>query len=178
MRSQTISNLIRSLRTRLRREQAVRIAFYASLIFKAIFAGIEVLGGVIVAFISQSVVLDLVRLVTQEELAEDPRDLVANYLLHGAQHLSINAQHFAAVYLLIHGIIKLWLIIGLLRRKLWYYPTALIIFCLFIIYQIYLLSLHFSPWLLLITLVDAVVIALTWHEYRYLRSSNVGKSPF
>ena len=82
---------------------------------------------------------------------------------------------FAAVYLLGHGVIKLWLIIGLLREKLWYYPTALVVFGLFIVYQLYRYSFTHSIWLLLITIVDLVVIGLTWHEYRYLRRVLIAK---
>ena len=69
-----------------------------------------------------------------------------------------------------HGVIKLWLIIGLLRRKLWYYPLAIAVFGLFIVYQLYRYSFTNSVWLLVLSAVDAAVIALTWHEYRYLRS--------
>ena len=85
------------------------------------------------------------------------------------QHLSLGAQHFAAIYLVSHGAIKLWLIIGLLREKLWYYPTAMVIFALFIVYQFYHFSFTHSVFLLFITVVDFVVIILTWHEYGYLR---------
>ncbi len=102
-------------------------------------------------------------------MAEDPRDLVANYLLHAPQQLSVSAQHFTAVYLFSHGAIKLWLIVGLLRGRLWYYPTAMVVFWLFIVYQLYRFSFTHSIFLLLITALDIVVIALTWHEYSYLR---------
>ena len=159
------------------KEQNIRIIFYVSLIFKAVFAGLEAIGGIIAAFISQHAILGLAQLATQEELTEDPRDIVANYLLHAAQQLSISAQHFVALYLLSHGIIKLWLIIGLLRKKLWYYPTAMAVFGLFVIYQIYLLSFSMSPGLLFITVIDAVVIILTWHEYRYLKHPSDAVAP-
>jgi hypothetical protein len=66
-----------------------------------------------------------------------------------------------------HGVVKLWLIIGLLRQKLWYYPLAAAVFGLFIVYQY---SFTNSLWLLVLSAVDVAVIALTWHEYRYLRS--------
>jgi uncharacterized membrane protein len=75
-----------------------------------------------------------------------------------------------ALYLLIHGALKLWLVLGLLREKLWYYPTAIAVFSLFIGYQLYRFSFTHSAFLLLITAIDLVVVALTWHEYNYLRS--------
>lgn len=150
-------------------EHKIHLFFEVSLFLKGAFALLEIIGGFLAYFVPAQFVLGLVAVLTQPELAEDPRDPVANYLLHAAQHLSIGTQHFAALYLLSHGAIKLWLIVGLLREKLWYYPTALIVFGLFIIYQLYRFSFTHSPFLLFLTAVDVVVIALTWHEYRYLK---------
>ncbi|WP_229517240.1 DUF2127 domain-containing protein [Paraburkholderia terrae] len=62
---------------------------------------------------------------------------MANFLLHTVQLLPIGAQKFAAIYLLGHGMKKLWLIVGLLRKRLWYYPVSMTVFGLFIAYQVY-----------------------------------------
>ena len=70
--------------------------------------------------------------VTSEEFAEDADDLVANFLLHTVQHLYIGAQ--AAIYQIGQGMIKLWLIVGLLQQRLWYYPVSMIV--LSIAYQV------------------------------------------
>lgn len=150
-------------------ERYVHWAFQISLCFKAIFALLELAGGIAALFVTHTLLIRLANLVTQGELQEDPHDLVANYLLHTVQHLSIGTQHFTALYLISHGAIKLWLIIGLLRERLWYYPTALVVLSLFVVYQLYRFTFTHSPWLLMLTLVDFVVIALTWHEYRFLR---------
>jgi uncharacterized membrane protein len=152
-------------------EKNIHLAFDISLLFKGVLAVFEVIGGILAYFVSQQFLLQIVSAITQEELTEDPRDFIANYLVHSVQYLSISAEHFAAFYLLAHGIIKLWLIVGLLRKKLWYYPTAIIVFSLFIIYQLYRFNFTHSIWLLLITIVDIIVIWLTWHEYKYLRHS-------
>ncbi len=109
--------------------------------------------------------------ITRHELAEDRRDVIANYLLHAAQSFSVSTQHFTAIYLLSHGIIKVWLIVGLLRKRLWYYPAAILIFGLFIVYQLYRFSFTHSMLLLLITALDLLVIILTWQESNYLRRS-------
>ena len=99
----------------------------------------------------------------------DPNDLLTGLFLHTVQHLSIGTQKFAAVYLLVHGTIKLWLIAGLLRKRLWYFPVAMTVFSLFIVYQLYRYTNTHSGWLLVITALDLVIIALTWHEYRGLK---------
>lgn len=150
-------------------EQNIHLVFEISLLFKGAFALIEIMGGVAAYFITPQWALRAVAAVTQDELAEDPHDFVATHLLHWAQHLSISTQHFTAIYLLIHGAIKLALIIGLLRMKLWVYPTAIVAFGMFILYQLYRYTLTQSVWLLVLTVIDIVVIGLTWHEYHYFK---------
>jgi uncharacterized membrane protein len=152
-------------------EKSIHLIFEVSLWLKGVFALSEIAAGVAAYFFSHHFLLSLVLWVTRDEFAEDPHDLVATFLLHAVQNLSVSAQTFAAAYLLGHGLIKLWLIIGLLRKRIWYYPTAIVAFFLFIAYQLYRYSFTHSIWLLLITLLDLIVIGLTWHEYRYLRAS-------
>lgn len=151
-------------------EQKLRLFFELSLWFKAIFAVSEIVAGAATYFVPQRLFLTLVLWVTKDEFAEDPHDLVAKFLLHTVQHLSVDAQKFAAIYLVGHGVIKLWLIVGLLRERLWYFPVSIIVFGLFIGYQTYRFAFTHSVWLLLVTALDIVIIVLTWHEYRYLRN--------
>lgn len=151
-------------------EHYIHLAFQISLWIKGLFALTEIISGAALFFVSRQWLVGLAGAITHGELVEDPHDLIANFLLHSAQHLSISSQHFTGAYLLSHGVIKLWLIIGLLRERLWYYPTALIVFGLFILYQLYRFEHTHSPWLLFVTAIDVVVIGLTWHEYRYLRA--------
>lgn len=158
------------LRLKASDEEKLHLIFEVSLWFKAVFALSEIFAGVAAYFIPQRFFLTLVLWVTRDEFVEDPHDLVANLLLHTAQHLSVGTKEFAAAYLLGHGVIKLWLIAGLLRERLWYYPVSLVVFCAFVVYQVYRYSFTHSIWLLLITALDIVIIALTWHEYRYLRN--------
>ena len=158
------------MKRRLFDERTIRLAFEASLVLKAVFAAAEILGGIGAYFVSQQFLFRVVERITRQELLEDPRDFIANYLLHSAQHFSVSTRNFTAAYLLSHGVIKLWLIAGLLRERLGYYPVGIAVFGLFIVYQVYRFSLTQSLWLVLITALDLVVIGLTWHEYRYLGS--------
>jgi uncharacterized membrane protein len=155
---------------RLSKEKNIHLAFEISLFLKGLFALGQIMGGIIAFFVTKEFLLKAASILTQEELLEDPRDLVANFLLRSTQNLSVSTQRFMALYLLAHGSVKLWLIVGLLREKLWYYPTAIVVFSLFIFYQLYRFTFTHSLWLVLITAIDVIVIALTWHEYKYLRS--------
>ncbi|MDE1919128.1 MAG: DUF2127 domain-containing protein [Patescibacteria group bacterium] len=153
---------------RLLSEKNIHLVFDVSLWLKAVFAFGEILSGIATYFVSKELLVQIIFLVTKAEFAEDPHDRLANYLLHAAQNLSIGARDFAAIYLIAHGIVKLWIIAGLLRKKLWYYPTAMIVFGLFIVYQLYRFAFTHSVLLILITILDLIVIGLTWHEWRYL----------
>ena len=150
-------------------EKTTHVIFQLTLLCKAVFAVAEILAGIGAYFVTQQFVFGLVARLSQAELFQHQHDLIANYLYTSAQHFSVSTRNFTAAYLLSHGVVKLWLIVGLLRERLWYYPLAIGVFGLFVVYQLYRFSLSHSPWLILITLVDLVVIALTWHEYRYVR---------
>jgi uncharacterized membrane protein len=152
-------------------EKSTHFLFQLSLLCKAVFAAAEILAGIGAYFVTQQLVFRLVDRLTRAELFQHPHDLIANYLYASAEHFSLSTRNFTAAYLLSHGVVKLWLIVGLLREKHWYFPLAIAVFGLFIVYQLYRFSLSHSPWLILITLVDLVVIALTWQEYRYVRRS-------
>ena len=150
-------------------EKRIHLIFQVALWLKGAFALFEIGGGILAYLVPQQFLLSLVAALTRNELAEDPHDAIANYLLHAAQHYSVGTREFTAIYLVSHGVIKLWLILGLLRERLWYYPTALVVFGLFIVYQLYRFSHTHSPFLLFITALDVLVIVLTWHEWRFLR---------
>jgi len=143
-------------------------AFGLGLLLKGAFALAEIGAGLFIYFANRHFLLALAHAVTRMELMGDPHDFVANHLLHAAQNLSVSDRHFTAFYLISHGVIKLWLIIGLLRKRLAYYPAAMIVFGLFIVYQMYRYSFTGSISLLFITGLDLVVIWLTLLEYRHL----------
>ena len=152
-----------------RREERLHRFFEITLLLKALFAAGEIVAAIGIYVVPLGAVSDLVGAITHAELAAHPHDIVAARLADWAQNLSVDTQHFVAFYLLGHGAVKLWVIIGLMRERLWYYPVALVVFTAFIIYQIHRYTLTHSVSLLLITVIDLVVIWLTWHEYRYLR---------
>src|SRR5262249_24081295 len=109
-------------------EKNIRRLFEFNLLVKGLFAFFEIVGGITPYFISPQFILRTVQSITQNELSEDPRDFISSHLLHWAENFSVSTQHFTAFYLLSHGVIKLWLIWGLYRDKLWYYPVSIAVF--------------------------------------------------
>ena len=143
--------------------------FRISVLLKGLNAALEIVGGVTLFAVSPAFILRTIALLTQDEIAEDPRDLVANSLRRAASHISPASQHFAAFYLLIHGVIKIGLVGALLKQKLWAYPAAVIVFGAFIVYQLYRFTLTHSIGLIALSLFDLVVIWLIYLEYRALK---------
>jgi uncharacterized membrane protein len=150
-------------------EHRIRQVFLVSVLLKGAHAVIECVGGVALSLVSTATIVNLVNAVTQEELLEDPNDFIATHLLALAQGFSVETKNFYALYLLSHGAVKLLLVIGLLRRKLWSYPASLIVFGLFIVYQLYRYSYTHGAGLIVLSVFDIVVMGLIWHEYRLLR---------
>lgn len=147
------------------------LLFRASVILKGLDALLEIAGGIALWVVSPGLIVRIVGFLTQDEIAEDPRDLIANYLRHAATRLSVVGEHFMAMYLLGHGIVKIFLVAALLKNKLWAYPAAIVVFGAFIAYQLYRFAIAGGTGLIALSVFDLVVIWLIWLEYRALRSS-------
>jgi uncharacterized membrane protein len=153
----------------LKRSKAIHAAFRAGIVAKGIDGFLEITGGILLLFMRPETIGYLVRLLTEHELSTDPRDIIANYLLRTAGHLSESTKLFGSLYLLSHGLIKLLLVVTLWNRKLWAYPAAIIFFVAFIAYQLYRYSLSRSPLLIVLSVVDAAVVVLALEEYKNIR---------
>ena|SRR5665213_405375 len=145
------------------------LLFLASVWFKGLDGLLELIGGIALVSVKPAFVLHIARLVTQDEIAEDPRDWVANALRHAAAHLSLGGKEFMAIYLLIHGGVKLGLVLALLKRVLVAYPISVAIFAGFIAYQLYRYTFTNGLALLVLSAVDMVVIVFIMLEYVALR---------
>ena len=82
-------------------------AFEVGIAAKALFALAETLSGLALLFIRAEWVQATARWLTASELSEDPGDLVGRWVMAAAQGFSVSTQHFWAVYLIGHGLIKL-----------------------------------------------------------------------
>ncbi|MFF2344734.1 DUF2127 domain-containing protein [Pseudarthrobacter sp. NPDC058119] len=146
--------------------------FRVSLILKGLDGVLELIGGVLLLLVTPAQINDLVRFLTQHELAQDPNDLVANTLLHLTANLSGSASLFGAVYLLLHGVVKIVLVWAVLRERLWAYPWMIAFLLVFIAYQAYRISVAFTWGMMLLTAFDIFIVWITWREYRLRRSRN------
>jgi uncharacterized membrane protein len=153
------------------RDKTVHLLFDIGLIGKAIDGVLEIIGGVVLLFVNPGQINGLMQILTRRELSEDHHDFIANFLMHSVQHLTNGTLVFAAFFLLWHGAVKVGLVWALFHKHLWAYPTAILAFGLFLVYQLYRYSHTHSVWLLALSVLDLYVIVLTRLEYNRLRTS-------
>ncbi|WP_417235762.1 DUF2127 domain-containing protein [Arthrobacter sp.] len=153
--------------------------FKVSLVLKGLDGLLELVGGILFLLVPPDRIGSLVRVITQHELIEDPGDLVANALRDAAGAMTVSASIFAAVYLLLHGLVKIVLVWAVLRDKLWAYPWMIAFLLAFIVYQGYQMAVAFSWAMALLTVFDIFIVWLTWHEYgaHKTRSADPAEDP-
>lgn len=158
------------MRIRLATEAHLReLLFRVGVFLKGLDGAAEIAGGIALWAVSPGSIAQVVGMLTQDEIAEDPHDFVANHLRYAASRFSVGSEHFMAIYLLGHGVVKIFVVVALLRNRLWAYPIALIVFGGFVVYQIYRFTLTGGAGLIALSVIDLVVIWFIWLEYRAVR---------
>lgn len=153
-------------------EKRIHRLFEVSVALKGISALAECVGGIAFALVSVSSIKQMVQAVTQGELSENPNDFILSHLAGWAQSFSASSKNVFVFYLLADGVLKLFLVAGLLRNRLWAYPASIAVIALFILYQMYGFALSQSLGLMALTIFDCMLIFLIWHEHRVVRASS------
>jgi uncharacterized membrane protein len=152
--------------------KALDRTFKIGMVLKGADGVLEIAGGILLLFLTPASIQHFTRTITAHELSQDPHDLIANHLLHSANHLTSGSTLFGAIYLLSHGVSKVVLVVLVLRDKLWAYPWMIALLLAFIAYQLYRITLvHFSAGLAALTVFDTFLVWLTWREYRAKRGA-------
>src|SRR5258708_1350876 len=120
--------------TRVKAEKGIHDVFLISIIAKGVVAVLETVLGAVLLFTNS--IFDFITQLVNNELIEDPSDFFGSWV-QPLLHPTHEAQVFGGLYLLSHGVVKLFLVIGLLRNKIWAYPASIAVFVLFIIYQLF-----------------------------------------
>lgn len=139
--------------------------FAAGVVLKGLDGLAELTGGLLLLFLDPALIHRFALRLAQPELSANPKDIVAVHLLHAADTLTGTTALYAALYLLAHGAVKVVLVAALLMNKLWAYPWMIGVLLAFIAYQLYQLAVAPTAGLAALTIFDALVVLLTWHEY-------------
>lgn len=138
--------------------------FELGILFKGVTGLLEIISGFLIFFTAKTTIVRIFITLTADELVEDPHDRIVSFFSNSLNYLTTQTQDFAALYILLHGVINIGLAISLYRKKPWAYTAALCALVLFIAYQLYRYTFSHALGLLLITLLDMIFVGVIWHE--------------
>lgn len=140
-------------------------AFRISLIVKGFDGALQLIGGVAVLFVEPGTLSRWFRYLTRYLLHRNPHNSESNFIHSAAQQFGFSVEILICIYLLSHGVIKVLLVYGLLKGKLWVFPAALTGFGFFLAVEVYRISEHFYWGILILMCVDVFVITMVILEY-------------
>jgi uncharacterized membrane protein len=158
-----------------KRRNVLLNSFRCGIVLKGLHALLESSIGFVLFFTPVRTLNRITWRLARLDLSRNPHDFVSVHLRHMAAGIAGTGRRFAAVYLLSHGLVKLVLVIELLRNRLWAYPLMIVMLTVFVGYQSYRFALTHSIAMVVLTVFDLAVIALTAMEYREqlrLRAAN------
>jgi uncharacterized membrane protein len=83
--------------------------FAVSVLIKGVDGVLETIGGILLMFVGPKALNSLVIFLTAHELSEDPDDWFAASLRSAVHNLSSDTKLFVSVYLVAHGLVKVFL---------------------------------------------------------------------
>lgn len=149
-----------------RQERNVLWLFDVALILKAIDGALEVLGALLILFIPPTLVVRLIDVVTAGELTQDPNDPVANAIRDAARSFAVSNHLLITLYIVLHGAIKVLLVLGIFAGKRIAYPLFMAALALFGTYEAYRGFGRHELFLQALAIFDLSLLMLTAYEYR------------
>ncbi|HSX06562.1 MAG TPA: DUF2127 domain-containing protein [Candidatus Saccharimonadia bacterium] len=136
------------------------------ILIKGIDGVLELIGGVLLLALSSGAIIRITHHLVDAELAENPHSFLGTHVLHAGMQLAHGHNLFAALFLLIHGAVKVGLVACLLLNKPWAYPVGIIVLGLLLLYQLYQLVVATSFGMAALSALDALIIWLIWREWQ------------
>jgi uncharacterized membrane protein len=150
-------------------ERFVHIAFTAGVLAKGIWGAMETAGSIFLVFASATLLARITAAFTAAEFSDGFLTTAVTETIGGP---SGDVRLFGIIYLLLHGIVNLILSLGLLRHRLWAFPTAIAIISSVAAYQTYQFAMSASVFVAGLTLFDMVMVWLIWHKWQHLLAPN------
>ncbi len=137
--------------------------------FKGLFGIIELIIGLGLLLVGPKALNKYMLLLVEFEPFDKPSRVIDTTTQFIANHVLGSLHLLIALYMIVHGLVFIAVVIALVHKKLWAFPTAGILLALFIVYQIYRLALAFSLILLIFTLIDIAIMFFLRYEYRRIK---------
>lgn len=150
--------------------------FEGGIILKGLSGVAELLGGLIMLFVTPDRLHRFISFLTEDSLTTNPHAPIANWLVHSTQHFGNGSRWFLVAYLWVHAAVKLTAVIGILKNQLWAYPFALISLSIMMLYQIWsIIFVKASLGMIALTLFDILILWLIWREYQKVKPNSTNK---
>lgn len=143
--------------------------FRVAVWLKGLDAVSQLVGGVLLIFLPPRALTRIAHGVVTRDLLGPPTGPLAGYFEEAVHHLVDGGRAFVIGYLLVHGLIKLGLVVALLRKKVRWYPVAITALGLFVLFELVRGAQTHSLLLPVLTVLDIVIIVLVIKEYREIR---------
>jgi uncharacterized membrane protein len=147
-------------------EKNILWLFDLALVLKIINGALEMLAALLVLFVPPTFVLRLAEFATGGELAQDIDDPIASLIRDAAHSFAIHTHYFLALYLALHGVVKVLLVMGIFAKKRIAYPLFMIALAIFGAYEAYRGFMRHELLLQALAVFDLSLLILTSHEYR------------
>ena len=151
--------------------------FEMSLVIKGLLCSAEFLAGLGLLLTPNAQIARMVFWLTHYEIAENPTDRLATWAQRAMESFPVSTQDFYGWYLLLHGGLKLAMVVMLWARILWAYPVAMVVLAGFVTYQLFEFIHTGSPFLLILAVFDMMMILLIGQEYKALKSKRAAALP-
>ncbi|EYD77899.1 hypothetical protein Rumeso_00626 [Rubellimicrobium mesophilum DSM 19309] len=152
------------------RPDLLHAAFVLGLFGKALLGLGQFAGGVALAMSPPGTLPRLVDWMARNELAEDPTDPFARAVERLLAHANLAPGGVYTVYLLVHGLLNLFIVAGLALRLPRAHAFAMLCLAGFVAYQVSEFVRTGDPILLVLSAYDLGVILLVRHEGRRANS--------
>lgn len=152
--------------TQKEREKDLLWLFDLALWVKVINGALEMVAALLILFVPANLVLTLAEFATSGEVSQDANDYVASSLVTMAQTYAVHTHYLLALYLVLHGGIKIALVMGIFMKKKIAYPLFMLALVLFGSYEAYRGFVRGEILLQIIAVLDLLLLLLTAHEYR------------
>ena len=150
----------------IRQTPSLHVAYLVAILIKGFDGAVEALAGLVILITGPERLYEWVIRLTAPELAAG-RHPTIHAIQRGAERLAEGPHGFVIFYLLVHGLLKLGIVMALLRGGgRWVFPAASAILAGFVIYMSWRLSIRWSDWLLGFALFDLLTLALVLNEWR------------
>jgi uncharacterized membrane protein len=137
---------------------------------KGINGVLEIIAGFVLMFVGTLRINRMLEMMTQALLVDSPQGWLLKLLSRNGVAHQIGPVTFAVVYLLSNGLAKVVIVNALMKRRRRVFPYAMAFLGLFVLFGLVRLYTHRSPVLAVALVLDLVVMALIWREYRALEA--------